>query len=179
MRLLILLFLLVLSSNSNAENLVIPKQINDYITKDGCKQVSDFYSQHETIQGAPFIYELNNKMIDNFYEKTNEFDNSFAVWCERGVNEVTTYYLKFNIQSALNPFASCPREIPHNHEIGKLSIEKIKNMPLNQFYDSATGSFEDALEKVSGFVITSSYDGTGYRFYCESRSNKWKVLPFH
>ncbi len=145
--------------------------------KDGCSQVSDFYATHETVRGAPFIYDLNHKTIRDYYSKSKEADTSFAVWCQKKIEDSAVHYLKFNVKSKLNPFAFCPSEIMHNEDIGKLSIAEIKDIPLSRFYDAESGNFEGTHKKISGFVIESSYDGAGFQFYCESSSSKWKVLP--
>jgi len=177
MKTLTIVLLLTLSSFANSENLTIPKQINDYIIKEGCAEVSDFYATHETVRGAPFIYDLNHKTVNDYYSKSKQIDTSFAVWCQRKVKDSPVYYLKLNVQSKLNPFSFCPSEIMHKADIGKLSIAEINNVPLSRFYDAQSGSFDGTQKKVSGYVIESSYDGAGFQFYCESNSSKWKVLP--
>jgi hypothetical protein len=177
MRTLIIIFIFVFSNFSKSENLIIPKQINDYITNDGCAQISDFYITHETVRGAPFIYELNTKTVEDYYNKSKLVDTSFAVWCQKIVAEKIIYFLKMKVESKLNPFSFCSDEIMHSEDVGKLSITTIREVPLSSFYDAESGKFSEDKQNVSGFVIESTFDGTGFQFYCDSSSNKWKVLP--
>lgn len=97
------------------ERLVLPPQVEEFAKAHHCQPVSEFVTDEESSQAAPF---------DFGYEFHHGPPKAlFAAWCTKGTPESKgTYTLLIGAERSDHPLRSCPDEIPNVRRIGHPSI---------------------------------------------------------
>lgn len=164
----IILILIFIPNILFAENLVIPKVLNEIVEQNGCKQVSDFYERLETVQRPP--YHLN--YIG--WGKKN-----YAVWCTNDMDKkdyLRKYTLLVKFEEENHELGKCPNKIENIKLIGGLEIID-DDSAIDWFYYLDTKKKLTSTSKISSLAIKSIFDGTGRIFACSN--GRWVARGLH
>jgi hypothetical protein len=168
----IILIVLQMFSVNGYANLVIPRQINEIINVNGCSQISTFYEEYETARSGPYMYDLNHRLINDFFKVFDEYDESFAVICKKkNIKENTIFIYGLHIS---NPFYQCDKNIDYEGNVGSLGIRNISPpIPKNMFFDLTLNKYIKEEGTISGYSISVEYDGEETLFYCQKETSRW------
>lgn len=160
-----ILFVSVLgTSKSHSVILVVPEFINKRFANYECKQVSNFYSNNLGIRNPPYVFDLfslntNKKSTSSFHPY--DIQQSFAAWCTRDME----YYLLVEPMNIDVGFGECDGLHGPYDIVGGLTVIRGKNEPIAWYRDTSEDDVAD--EKTRGPIISSTYDGLGFHFYCD------------
>jgi hypothetical protein len=145
------IFCLLPSVALASDNLVVPVDLYEYIQKQGCEQVSDFYNR-PAVENPP--YALKTLPYGEF---------EFAVWCTK--KEVRKYSLLLNFDDKKNPLAACPNRIDNVGHIGGLSFVDVDE-PSKRYRYLDTREQVKSPDNIKTKAILSIYDGVGEYYVC-------------
>ncbi len=157
MKSILVLVFCLLSTVVFAENLVVPIDLYEYINKQGCNQVSDFFSTRPAVENPP--YALNVLSWGKF---------EFAVWCTKDMakeHHERKYSLLLNFDDAKNPLAACPKRVDDTKFIGGLSFEDVDE-PAKWYVYLDTREPVSKPGNIRTKAIRNIYDGDGKYYIC-------------
>jgi hypothetical protein len=150
------------------DNLVVPRDIYEFIKAGGCEQVSDFFSDRGSVEHPPYALRV---------LPWGEWD--IAVWCTRDMRKQhfdREYSLLLRFDDPANPLSKCPRRIDGIKFIGGLTFATI-NEPAEWYYFIGTPTKVGGKRPFSTKAIKSIYDGTGHYYVCVD--GKWAARDVH
>jgi hypothetical protein len=166
MKLIITLIICLFPSITLAgDNMVVPVDLYEYITKQGCEQVSDFYIR-PAVENPPYV--LKSLPYGEF---------EFAVWCTKDMKkEDRTYSLLLNFDDTENPLVACPNRIDNVRHIGGLSFVDVDE-PSKWYVYLDTREKVKLPGNIKTKAIRSIYDGVGEYYVC--LGGRWAGKPVH
>ncbi|MGH7238883.1 MAG: hypothetical protein ACREHG_02335 [Candidatus Saccharimonadales bacterium] len=141
--------------NSQAENLVMPKELVTYASANGCSQITDFYDRPGQVY-PPFVY--------GFLKGDSE--NSAVLWCANKPGSARPYALLIYVTSTDKTF-SCPNKIEWWNRPKGLYLDRNTRLELSEFgYVSNPKKPGANGRQTDGDLIVDYYDGVSTYFYC-------------
>jgi hypothetical protein len=161
------LFFALLPAAVAAENLVVPRDIYEFIKSKNCEQVSDFF-ERPSVERPPYAVHV---------APWGKWE--IAVWCTNDMKKVhsdRTYSLLLRFNDDNHPLAKCPDRIDGEKFIGGLAFVDVDD-PAESYHFLGTKKKVAAPGKVKTKAIESMYDGTGGYYVCIN--GKWAARFVH
>ncbi len=150
-----------------AENLVVPKDIHEFIKAKGCEQVSDFF-ERVSVERPPYAVHV-----------APRGKREVAVWCTKDMKKPhsdRTYSLLLRFDDDDHPLAKCPDRIDGEKFIGGLAFVDVDD-PAESYYYVSTKKKVAERGKVKTKAVESMYDGTGGYYICVN--GRWAARFVH
>jgi len=167
-RALAIVLLLVPAVGEVAENLVVPRDLYEFIKSEGCEQISDFFNDRVSAEYPPYAVRV---------LPWGKLD--IAVWCTKDMKKLHSdreYSLLVRFDDATNLLAHCPKRIDGIKFIGGLTFKTVDE-PADWYYFIETRKKVGDKGRVSTNAVQSIYDGTGHYHICVN--GKWASRGFH
>lgn len=156
---LCILSLLAVAQTASAETLVMPRDLVDFASANGCEPINDFYERPGFVD-PPYVYGW----------ITGDKENSAVFWCKKGER---SYQLMFMPADA-KQLGGCSAIIQSQNHPRGLSIETRSNLALNTFrYLADPKRTGPATVVPKAKVLVNTYDGVGEDYYCHK--GQWLV----
>ena len=152
----------------NAENLVVPQDINDFIESRGCHQIADFYNDRYSNEEPPYAV-----------KHLGSGKRELAAWCTAEISKPSRerlYSLVLRFDDSSNPLSECPARIDGLNSIAGLKFVEIEEK-LSKFMFVSTNEKIRSDKRISTTAILSINDGVGFYFICVS--GKWASKFVH
>jgi len=162
------LFFALLPAAVGAENLVVPRDIYEFIKSKGCEQVSDFFDERVSVERPPYAVHV---------APWGKWE--IAVWCTNDMKKThsdRTYSLLLRFDDDNHPLAKCPNRIDGEKFIGGLAFVDVDDL-AESYYFLSTKKRVAGRGKVRTKAIESMYDGTGGYYVCVD--GKWATRFVH
>jgi len=166
--LIFIINIVVINASTASNNLVVPKDVSEFISSQDCVQVSDFFEHRPSIEKPPYALKV------KAWNKTE-----LAVWCTTDTKQVEyqrSYTLLLKFDNKNHPLSNCASKIENVKFIGGLSFVRVQD-PNEWFYYIKSKEKVDNKEKMSSIGILSMYDGTGHIYTCVN--GKWAARFLH
>lgn len=165
---LVMAVLVLPTAAVSAENLVVPRDLYEFIKSEGCEQISDFFNARVSAEYPPYAVRV-----------LPEGKREIAVWCTKDIKKPHAereYSLLVRFDDPKNPLANCPKRIDGIKFIGGLTFTTV-NEPVDWYY--FVGSRKKVADEghLSPKAIESVYDGTGDYYICVD--GQWASRSFH
>ena len=157
----------LLPAAAAAENLVVPRDIYEFIKSKQCEQVSDFF-ERVSVERPPYAVHV---------APWGKWE--IAVWCTKDMKKVhsdRTYSLLLRFDDDGHPLAKCPDRIDGENFIGGLAFVDVDD-PADSYYFLSTKKKVADRGRVKTKAIESMYDGTGGYYVCVN--GKWAARFVH
>jgi hypothetical protein len=161
------LFFALLPAAVAAENLVVLRDIYEFIKSKKCEQVSDFF-ERPSVERPPYVVNV-----------ASWGKSEIAVWCTNDMKKVhsdRTYSLLLRFNDDNHPLAKCPDRIDGEKFIGGLAFVDVDD-PAESYYFLTTKKKVADRGSVKTKAIESMYDGTGRYYVCVN--GKWAARFVH
>ena len=149
--------LLLLPSAAAGENLVVPRDVYEFIKSEGCEQVSDFFDDRVSAEYPPYAVRV-----------LPWGKREIAVWCTKDTGKPHSereYSLLLRFDDPTNPLAQCQKRIDGIKFIGGLTFKAIDE-PADWYYFVRSTKKVTGKGRLSTTAIQSVYDGTGHYYVC-------------
>src|SRR2546422_411610 len=123
------LFFALLPAAVCAENLVVPRDIYEFIKSKGCEQVSDFFDERVSAERPPYAVHV-----------APWGKREIAVWCTNDMKKThsdRTYSLLLQFDDDNHPLSKCPNRIDGEKFIGGLAFVDVDD-PAESYYFLST-----------------------------------------
>ena len=161
------LFFALLPAAATAENLVVPRDIYEFIKSTKCAQVSDFFERPSVDHPSYVVHVAPRGKWE------------IAVGCTsdmRKDHSDRSYSLLLRFDDDNHPLAKCPDRIDGEKFIGGLAFVDVDD-PAESYYFLSTKKKVADRGKVKTKAIESLYDGTGGYYVCVN--GKWAARVVH
>jgi len=166
-RISVSLFSALLPATVAAENLVVPRDIYEFLKSKTCAQVSDFFERPSVERPSYVVHVAPGGKWE------------IAVWCTNDMRKDhsdRSYSLLLRFDDDNHPLAKCPDRIDGEKFIGGLAFVDVDD-PAESYYFLGTKKKVADRGKVKTKAIESLYDGTGGYYVCVN--GKWAARVVH
>jgi len=150
------------------ENLVVPRDLYEFIKSQGCEPISDFFNDRVSAEYPPYAVRV---LPWGKWE--------IAVWCTKDIKKPHSereYSLLVRFDDPKNPLAHCPKRIDGIKFIGGLTFKAVDE-PADWYHFIGSRKKVGDKERLSTKAIQSIYDGTGDYYVCVN--GQWASRGFH
>lgn len=173
------LLLPLFASPVSADTMVMPRDLVDFATANGCAPINDFFERPGMIN-PPYV------LLDawapgatgvNAVDREKAIDSA-AFWCKKVEKSDKPYKLMFKVSDP-QLLAGCPASIEWRNPPAGLSTETHRNLSLSDFHyvTDPQRSVPSGVVANAKVIVNDNNDGLIDIFYCYR--GQWLVSSYH